>query len=39
MDLDTIIRKYALINVIKFKGKANPGNVIPKVLGEDAAIK
>ncbi|MFH1174382.1 MAG: glutamate--tRNA ligase [archaeon] len=33
------IRKYALQNAIRFKGKANPGAVLPKVLGEDPSLK
>ena len=39
MDLKETILKYALQNAIKYKGKANPGNVIPKLLHEDPSIR
>ena len=39
MDLDKIIRKYALQNAIKFDGKANPGAIIGKVFAEDDSLK
>ena len=39
MDLNQTIFKYALQNAVKYKGKANPGNVIPKVLGDDPSLK
>lgn len=34
MTLESTIRKYALANAIKFNGKANPGAVIGKIMGE-----
>lgn len=37
--MDTIIRLFALENAIKFNGKANPGSVVPKVLGSDPSLK
>ncbi|MCG2717524.1 MAG: glutamate--tRNA ligase, partial [Nanoarchaeota archaeon] len=33
--MEDIIYKFALQNAIKFKGKANPGAVIGKVISED----
>jgi glutamyl-tRNA synthetase len=39
MTLDDTILKYALQNALKFKGKANPGNVIPKIMGDDPSLK
>ena len=33
------IRKYALQNAIKFNGKANPGNIIGKVLGDHPELR
>jgi glutamyl-tRNA synthetase len=38
-DFDTKIRKYALHNASQFKGKANPGAVIGKVLAENPKLK
>ncbi|MCK5107862.1 MAG: glutamate--tRNA ligase, partial [Nanoarchaeota archaeon] len=38
-DLKQTILKYALQNAIKYKGKANPGNVIPKLLHEDPSLR
>ena len=37
--LDSIIRKYALQNAVKFNGKANPGAVIGKIIGENPDLK
>ena len=37
--LEKTIRKYALQNAVKFEGKANPGNVIGKVIGEHPELK
>ena len=34
MDIDLLIRKYSLANAIKYEGKANPGNVLGKIMGE-----
>ena len=34
-----LIRKYALQNAIRFDGKANPGNIIGKVLGENPKLR
>lgn len=34
MSIHTRIRAHALANAVKFKGKANPKNVLPKILGE-----
>ncbi len=39
MDLKNIIRKYALQNALRFDGKANPGNIIGKVIGENPELK
>ncbi len=39
MSLAESIRKYALQNAVKFNGKANPGAVIGKILGEDPSLK
>jgi len=39
MDLKQSILKYTLQNAIKYKGKANPGNVIPKLIHEDPSIR
>lgn len=33
------IRKYALQNAARFGGKANPGNIIGKVIGENPELK
>ena len=38
-NLKTTIRKYALQNAIKYKGKANPGAVIGKVLAENPNLR
>jgi glutamyl-tRNA synthetase len=37
--MDKIIRKYALQNSVKFNGKANPGAVIGKIIGEKPELK
>ena len=39
MDLEQTVRKYALQNAIKFKGRANPGAIIGKVFAEDPEMK
>jgi glutamyl-tRNA synthetase len=39
MDLKKTIRMYALQNAVKYKGKANVGAVIGKVLAEDPKLK
>ena len=37
--MDSIIKKYALQNAIKFNGKASMGAVIGKILGEKPELK
>ncbi|MBI2657752.1 glutamate--tRNA ligase, partial [Candidatus Woesearchaeota archaeon] len=37
--LKAAIRKYALQNAVKYRGKANPGAVIGKVLAENPELK
>lgn len=37
--LKSLIRKYALQNALKYKGKASPGAVIGKVLAENPELK
>lgn len=39
MSLDSLIRKYALQNAVFYKGKANPGAVVGKVMAEDPSLK
>ncbi|MFT4343336.1 MAG: glutamate--tRNA ligase [Candidatus Woesearchaeota archaeon] len=39
MDIEKLILTSALENAIKFKGKASPGSIIPKVLGADPTAK
>jgi len=39
MESKTTIRKYALQNAVKYKGKANIGAVIGKVLAENPELK
>jgi|APSaa5957512576_1039674.scaffolds.fasta_scaffold00008_118 glutamyl-tRNA synthetase len=39
MSLEDSIRKYALENALKFKGKCNPGALVGKLLGEDPSRK
>ena len=39
LKLKTTIRKYALQNAVKYKGKANAGAVIGKVLAENPDLK
>ena len=34
MSLVQTIRKYALQNAVRYEGKANPGNIIGKIMGE-----
>jgi glutamyl-tRNA synthetase len=34
MDLDSRIEAHALANAVKYDGKANPSNVLPKVIAE-----
>src|SRR3989344_2486078 len=38
-DLKKSILKYALQNAIKFNGKANPGAVLGRILGEYPSLK
>jgi len=37
--MEDIIFKFALQNAVRYGGKAQQGNVIPKVLGEDPSLK
>ncbi|MBW3015269.1 glutamate--tRNA ligase [Candidatus Woesearchaeota archaeon] len=39
MDLRATIRKFALQNAIKYNGKANPGNIIGKILGTNPELR
>jgi len=39
MTLTTTIKKYTLQNAIKYKGKANPGNIVGKLIQEDESLK
>ncbi len=39
METKKIILKYALQNAIRFDGKASPGNIISKVIGENPDLK
>tara|TARA_Y100000310_G_scaffold241784_1_gene245862 strand:+ start:24934 stop:26601 length:1668 start_codon:yes stop_codon:yes gene_type:complete len=39
MGIEETVRKYALQNAVKFKGKANVGAVIGKVLAENQELK
>ena len=39
MNIKEVIRKYALQNAIRYNGKANPGNIIGKVLGENPELR
>ena len=39
MDINNLIRKYALQNAIRYDGKANIGAIIGKVLSEDPSLK
>lgn len=36
MEIDNIIRRYALKNAIDYNGKANPKTIVGKILGEHA---
>src|SRR3989344_6558404 len=38
-DITSTIRKFALQNAVKFDGKANPGNVIGKVIADHPELK
>ncbi|MEM0187936.1 MAG: glutamate--tRNA ligase [Saccharolobus sp.] len=38
-ELHELIRKYALLNAIKYNGKAQPGPVISKILAEKPELK
>src|SRR3989344_9546167 len=37
--IESLARKYALQNAVKFDGKANPGAVIGKILAEQPELK
>lgn len=37
--MDDLIYKHALHNAVRYEGKANPGAVIAKVVGEDPELK
>jgi len=39
MDIAVIARKWALQNAVKYEGRANPGAVISKLLGEHPELK
>ena len=39
MSLDSLIRKYALQNAVFYKGRANPGAVVGKVMAEDPSLR
>ena len=39
MNLERKIRNYALQNAVKFKGKANPGAIIGKIIAEHPELK
>ena len=39
MDIKKLIKKYALQNAVRYNGKANPGNIIGKVLGENPELR
>jgi glutamyl-tRNA synthetase len=39
MELKDILLKYALENAVKFKGKANPGAVVGKILASNPEVK
>jgi glutamyl-tRNA synthetase len=39
MDLDKIIRKYVLQNAVRYEGKADPGRIMSKVLGENPDLR
>lgn len=38
-DLHSRIEAHALANALKYNGKANPGNVLPKIIGEFPDVK
>lgn len=37
--MEDLIRKFALQNAVRYKGKANPGSIVPKLLGTDPSLK
>ena len=37
--MDALVRKWALKNAVDHEGKAVPGAVIPKAIGEDNSLK
>lgn len=39
METKDTIRKFALQNAVRFEGKANPGNIIGKVIGENPELR
>lgn len=39
MDVKLEIRKFALHNAVKYGGKANPGAIVGKLLGQDPSLK
>ncbi len=39
MEMEENIRKYALINALKFGGKANPGTIIGHLMKDDPTVK
>ena len=39
MVFQDMIRKFTLQNAIRYNGKANPGNVLGKILGGDPALR
>ncbi|MBW2984633.1 glutamate--tRNA ligase [Candidatus Woesearchaeota archaeon] len=39
MNIKEVIRKYSLQNAVRYNGKANPGNIIGKVLGENPELR
>ncbi len=39
MDLKDKIRQYALHNAVSYEGKANPGTILGKVLGENTDLR
>lgn len=38
-NIQILIKKYALQNALKYKGKANPGAVIGKILAEEPSLR
>ncbi|MBI4739265.1 glutamate--tRNA ligase [Candidatus Woesearchaeota archaeon] len=39
MEIDTIVRKYVLQNAVRYEGKADPGRIMSKVLGENPDLR